>query len=168
MQFREQNNKIQILSYEGYDKEARRSRVRMLGSIDKHSLTITSDLKNKLTVEQLGELTAYIEERRSKLKTEIASSNVLIVAGAMKRAAAALDNNQQIDKATAREIWSNMDELRRAMGRAGYPRTAFRQPKEMPTDPRQCSLLDDDKRSASVFSDAAAAAGVGSDPVDVA
>ena len=62
MQFKEQKGRVQVLAYDGYDKEKRRAIVKMLGSFDRYTYSPSVGLLENLTDEQMMELQSEIEK----------------------------------------------------------------------------------------------------------
>lgn len=149
MQFREQAKKIQVLAYRGYNKEKKRADVKMLGSFDKYTFTLSDGLLDSLTDEEKKELTAHIETMRqssedrsrqyvmSSVIDRLAEADSLLVAGM------AFDiTHLNSDRSAA--VWRSIKALESMMEAAGYPRPkrAYGKDKSVCSDPRQQALPD--------------------------
>ena len=156
MQFRTVGNKIQIVEYAGYDKEKKRSTVKMVGSLDRYSPRITDELKSKLTAEQEKEIQQYIETETQRKQRETDSAYINICDSQIRKMADCItvahtdsDNKEESDrraservivKQKAEAIWEALEQIQKALKKAGHPR-----PKKEKTppakDPRQKSLV---------------------------
>ena len=123
MQFREAKGRIQVLAYAGYDKEKRRSVVQLLGSIDKYTLEPTDKLLEKMTDEQKQELQAYINKKRQAQKNFALQSNAKYIDSQITKVTDSLTKEVFVpDAAWADQVYAAVDELTKAMRRAGFPR----------------------------------------------
>jgi hypothetical protein len=127
MQFKRQGNKIQVLVYRGYDKEKRRSVVKMVGSYDVYSYKLSDGLLDSLTDKEREELQSHIEterleaEKRSRLYSAENIASRIKSAADMIRAGEFEPPSQWAD-----EVWAGIDALAKALRRAGYPRNRQR------------------------------------------
>ncbi len=127
MQYREQGNRIQVLAYRGYNKEKRRAEVKMVGSFDRYSFTLSDGLLDTLTDDERAELQAKIDEMRAEAeqcnRRYVMSSVVreLIEADAHLVAGMAFDITR-IDADQAAAIWRSIKALEAMLTTAGYPR----------------------------------------------
>jgi hypothetical protein len=127
MQFREQANKIQVLAYRGYDKNKRRSIIKMLGSFDRYSFKLSDGLLDNLTDEEKKELAAYIDkmrqtnEERSKQYLMSSVIDALVKADALLIAGMAFDITR-LDADRANSVWRSIKALESMLETAGYPR----------------------------------------------
>ena len=123
MQFREAKGRIQVLAYAGYDKEKRRSVVQLLGSIDKYDLTPTDTLLERMTDEQKQELQAYIDKKRQAQKNFALQSNAKYIDSHITKVTDSLTKEVFVpDAAWASRVYAAVDELTKAMRKAGFPR----------------------------------------------
>ena len=118
MQFKEVGNKIQVLSYRGYDKDKKRSIVKMIGSIDKYNFSMTDTLKNNMTEEETLELQNYIEKLEHERKKESDSLTIIYAHSTINRIAALIQNAD--DLKLANEIWNSIDNLSKSLKKAGF------------------------------------------------
>lgn len=121
MQFKEQKGRVQVLAYDGYDKEKRRAIVKMLGSFDRYDYSLSVGLLEKMTVEQKTELQSEIDRRRQSDKLESDSRSVGYVHIYMNDVADCITNGRY-DSQTIKpeEIWAAMDRIAKSLKKAGF------------------------------------------------
>lgn len=121
MQFKEQKGRVQVLAYDGYDKEKRRAIVKMLGSFDKYDYSLSVGLLEKLTVEQKEELQSEIEKRRQSYEKEARLRSILYSDTSIKNYADIVSSGEyDIPAEKADQIWEAMDLLARSLKKAGF------------------------------------------------
>ena len=121
MQFKEQKNKVQVLAYEGYDKEKRRAIVKMLGSFDRYDYSLSVGLLERLTVEQKKELQSEIERRRQSDDKRMDSYIISDSHSRINKIADIISSGEYDSQAImADKIWEAMDLLARSLKRAGF------------------------------------------------
>ena len=121
MQFKEQKNKVQVLAYEGYDKEKRRAIVKMLGSFDRYDYSLSVGLLERLTVEQKKELQSEIEKRRQSDDKRMNSYIISDSHSRINKIADIISSGEYDSQAImADKIWEAMDLLARSLKRAGF------------------------------------------------
>lgn len=121
MQFKEQKNKVQVLAYEGYDKEKRRAIVKMLGSFDRYDYSLSVGLLERLTVEQKKELQSEIERRRQSDDKRMNSYIISDSHSRINKIADIISSGEYDSQAImADKIWEAMDLLARSLKRAGF------------------------------------------------
>ena len=121
MQFKEQKNKVQVLAYEGYDKEKRRAIVKMLGSFDRYDYSLSVGLLERLTVEQKEELQSEIEKRRQSDDKRMNSYIISDSHSRINKIADIISSGEYDSQAImADKIWEAMDLLARSLKRAGF------------------------------------------------
>ena len=121
MQFKEQKNKVQVLAYEGYDKEKRRAIVKMLGSFDRYDYSLSVGLLERLTVEQKEELQSEIERRRQSDDKRMNSYIISDSHSRINKIADIISSGEYDSQAImADKIWEAMDLLARSLKRAGF------------------------------------------------
>lgn len=156
MQFRKVGGKIQVVEYAGYDKEKKRSVVKMVGTLDRYSLRITDELKSKLTAEQEKEIQQYIETETQRKQRETDSAYINICDSQIRKMADCItvahtdsDNKEESDrraservivKQKAEAIWEALEQIQKALKKAGHPRPK-KETKAPAKDPRQKSLV---------------------------
>ena len=94
MQFKEQKGRVQVLAYEGYDKEKRRAIVKMLGSFDRYDYSLSVGLLEKLTVEQKEELQSEIDRRRQSHDKAMRQGAILYSDSRIKEYAAIVSSGE--------------------------------------------------------------------------
>ncbi len=121
MQFKEQKGRVQVLAYDGYDKEKRRAIVKMLGSFDKYDYSPSVGLLEKLTVEQKDELQSEIERRRQSYEKEARQRAILYSDTSIKNYADIVSSGEyDIPPEKADQIWEAMDLLAKSLRKAGF------------------------------------------------
>ena len=121
MQFKEQKNKVQVLAYEGYDKEKRRAIVKMLGSFDRYDYSLSVGLLERLTVEQKEELQSEIERRRQSDDKRMDSYIISDSHSRINKIADIISSGEYDSQAImADKIWEAMDLLARSLKKAGF------------------------------------------------
>ena len=121
MQFKEQKGRVQVLAYDGYDKEKRRAIVKMLGSFDRYNYSLSVGLLEKLTVEQKDELQAEIEKRRQSDSRKIRQDAISYSDSWIKLYADIVSSGEyDIPPEKADQIWEAMELLARSLKKAGF------------------------------------------------
>ena len=123
MQFKRQGRRVQVLAYRGYDKEKRRAIVKMMGSIDAYSYEPSDGLIDNLTDEEKKELQAYIETERQAAEKLSRQYSAKSAASRIKEVADTIRAGDfEPSEAWAADTWAALDELSKAMRKAGYPK----------------------------------------------
>jgi hypothetical protein len=135
MQFKEQKGRVQVLAYDGYDKEKRRAIVKMLGSFDRYDYSLSVGLLEKMTVEQKTELQSEIDRRRQSDKSESDSRSVGYVHIYMNDVADCITNGRY-DSQTIKpeEIWAAMDRIAKSLKKAGFKKPSKTPPERVLDD----------------------------------
>ena len=121
MQFKEQKGRVQVLAYEGYDKEKRRAIVKMLGSFDRYDYSLSVGLLERLTVEQKEELQSEIERRRQSDDKRMDSYIISDSHSRINKIADIISSGEYDSQAImADKIWEAMDLLARSLKKAGF------------------------------------------------
>ena len=121
MQFKEQKGRVQVLAYDGYDKEKRRAIVKMLGSFDRYDYSLSVGLLERLTVEQKKELQSEIEKRRQSDDKRMNSYIISDSHSRINKIADIISSGEYDSQAImADKIWEAMDLLARSLKRAGF------------------------------------------------
>lgn len=141
MQFKMVGRKVQVLAYRGYDKDRKRAIVKMLGSFDGYSGTPTVELLNSLTQEEKGEMEAWLAKRDEGRRAEGRQASVDYLVHALASATKALQDGAlpRDPERYAAEAWAGLDELMKAMKKAGLRRPA-KPAKVAPAVPGQTAL----------------------------
>ena len=121
MQFKEQKGRVQVLAYDGYDKEKRRAIVKMLGSFDKYDYSLSVGLLEKLTVEQKEELQSEIDKRRQSNDKIMRQAAILYSDSRISDYADIVSSGEyDIPPEKADQIWEAMDLLAKSLRKAGF------------------------------------------------
>ncbi len=148
MQFRKVKDKnvIQVLVYDGYDKVAKRSKVKMIGSFDTSVYEYSDTLK--LAITEHPEYKSEIENYIAALKVDYDAEKInrRIMFGAMSItelsvAIGALGTLTDAQQKDAEAIWPAMDLLKKSLKKAGIKPPA-KEIKEPAKDERQRDLPD--------------------------
>lgn len=125
MQFKEQGNKIQVHAYRGYDKEKRRAVVKMLGSIGAFDFKPSDGLLKDMTEEEKKELQSYLEKRRQESEN-LSRQYSINQAGSQIRKLSSIIQAGDIEppEGWGTDIWAALDELSKALRRAGFKKPA--------------------------------------------
>lgn len=125
MQFKKVGDRIQILAYVGYDKEKRRAKVQMVGSLRAYSPFIDDELRSKLNDEQLKEVQAYIDEKKEADLFESDKFALEYLPKSLNRGARLVrDERFCIDEKNANAIFEAMDDLKKALREQGFKKPA--------------------------------------------
>lgn len=123
MQFKEAGKRIQVLAYRGYDNEKKRAIIKMLGSLDKYSLSPSDGLTSDMTDDEKEELQSYIDKRRQSEKEEHLLLSARYINSQINAACTAINTHADaIDQAKADSIYLAIDELKKALRKAGFKR----------------------------------------------
>lgn len=143
MQFKDTKGRIQVLKYIGYDKDKKRAKVQMVGSLNRYSFEPTAGLFESLTADEKEELQSYIKEKRQSQEKERRQSAVENADYSLKRVADSLaDDDITISPEKAARIWAEIEALTKAMKKAGHSKPkAKKAPPRVP--PGQTSLIED-------------------------
>ncbi len=121
MQFKEQKGRVQVLAYDGYDKEKRRAIVKMLGSFDRYTYSPSVGLLENLTDEQRMELQSEIEKRRQSDSRKIQQDAISYSDSRIKLYADIISSGEyDIPPEKADQIWEAMELLARSLKKAGF------------------------------------------------
>ena len=121
MQFKEQKGRVQVLAYDGYDKEKRRAIVKMLGSFDRYTYSPSVGLLENLTDEQMMELQSEIEKRRQLDSRKIQQDAISYSDSRIKLYADIVSSGEyDIPPEKADQIWEAMELLARSLKKAGF------------------------------------------------
>lgn len=135
MQFKEQKGRVQVLVYDGYDKEKRRAIVKMIGSFDRYDYSLSVGLLDKLTVEQKDELQSEIERRRQSYEKEARQRAILYSDTSIKNYADIVSSGEyDIPPEKAAEIWEAMDLLARSLKKSGFKKPPKTHPERVQDD----------------------------------
>lgn len=125
MQFKKVGDRIQILAYVGYDKEKRRAKVQMLGSMGAYMPYIDDDLRLKLTPEQLDEVQAYIDQKKEKESFENDKLSLEYMSTSLNRHSRIIrDERFELSEDKANAIFEALDEVKKALKERGFKKPA--------------------------------------------
>lgn len=140
MQIRKRGMRLEFLR-STYDTEAKRSRQKLIGSTHDWSLALPTELREKMTEEEIAEAEAYFD----KTKTEQAErQKERAVAGAridLSSLAKSIDD-QDVTAEQAEAIFAGLDKVKKALRKQGFTAGQFKktEPKPEPKDPKQLSM----------------------------
>lgn len=121
MQFKKVGDRIQILAYVGYDKEKRRAKVQMIGSMSYYAPFINEELRSKLNDEQVAEVQVYIDERKEKESFENEKLHLEYMPSSLNRGARIIrDERFDISENKANAIFEALDEIKKALKERGF------------------------------------------------
>lgn len=141
MQFKKVGGRIQVLAYRGYDKEKRRSIIKLLGTMNAYTFEPSSGLFEALTDEEKKELQAYQEKIRQQEKKQYDSSSILYVASHIEKISTLLETpeNYPVSEQWGDGVWFALEKLQKALKKAGHPKPK-KAPKPKPQDEKQRGL----------------------------
>lgn len=129
MQFKKVGDRIQILAYVGYDKEKRRAKVQMIGSMSYYAPCINEELRSKLTDEQVAEVQVYIDERKEKESFENEKLHLQYMSSSLNRGARIIrDERFDITEDKAKAIFEALEEIKKALKERGFKKPAKAKP----------------------------------------
>jgi len=114
-----QGKSISLLRY-AYDREKKRSRQIMLGTVDRWATALPPDIEAILTDAEREEFREWMAERDRQLAEYKQKSHLLHAAEHMGWAAKALAAG--VEPVRPERIWEALDVLAKALEKAGYPR----------------------------------------------
>jgi len=145
MQFKKVGQRIQVLRYEGYDKDRRRAIVRMVGSVGRYNYLPSVGLFERLTAEECKEVEAFIQAEQGREAAATDARTLRVVLSQLEKAAPLLDAGNVfdvggLDPARAARVWRSIRALQKSMVSAGFPRGRRTTKNSVKTDPRQQSI----------------------------
>lgn len=147
MQFRRAGDRVQVLAYGKYSAEKKRGTVRFLGSFGYYNFSLSDELKENATADELAEVQAKIESMRHdqlKISQRAACFNLpdeiaKAVAG-LSAAMAATQPEERVPADWDERMYAQLDALAKAMRRAGMKRPA-KPAAAAPVQPGQLDLV---------------------------
>ncbi|MNP55194.1 hypothetical protein D3C76_1498140 [compost metagenome] len=125
MQFKEVGARLKLMRHR-YDPGSKRTRATMIGSVDVKAESVPVEVRQKLTPDELVDLTVELDRRREIRRYDEAkallSKNFAEFA---RKAVQGLQWEGIVNSLTpdqVEEIWSVLDEMRTAMRKAGLPK----------------------------------------------
>ena len=125
MHFKPAGNKTQVLAYRGYDREKKRSIVRMIGSISGLKFTPTDRYQDSITDDEKKEIQAYIESIHQKDVKESASNIFKDMPDILSICLTAIrDKDTTVSKEWSANVWQGIDEIGRELRKRGLGKHA--------------------------------------------
>lgn len=124
MQIREQGRQLQCIRTE-YVPEKKRTYGRVVAKQDRSLSTITDEVRQLLTEEEVDELETYLSKREERISVAIMRNSLSTVWDCMRRASIALSVDELKDELSSEEaddIYRSMEELTKALRKAGFKR----------------------------------------------
>jgi len=124
-----------------YDEPAKRSRQKLIGSVKSWSLSLSPELREKMTEEEVAEAEAYFD----KIKTEQAERQKQRAVSGAKTDLTSLAKhieNQDVTAEQAQAIFAGLDVVKKALRKKGFTAGQFRETEQKTgsTDPNQTEL----------------------------
>ena len=127
MNFRDQGRIVVVQSYRGYDREAKRSVTKPIGSIDRYTYKFTESKTHPPTDKDREEVAAYIKKMREESASDLKKSIALNLESNIKIASEALlTGTITVDAAWGDGVSAAIDVLRKAMRKAGYKKQSVK------------------------------------------
>lgn len=121
MQFKHVGNKVQVISYLGYDKEKKRAIVKRIGSLDRVTLDPEPGMLERMTEGQRKELAEWTSSKRSleekagiKALTKSLPDGIGLIIGYIK------DVKVEVDAEWSNQVYKKMEELRLVLKKHGF------------------------------------------------
>jgi len=130
MQFKKQGRRVQVLAYRGYDKEKRRSIIKMLGSYDAQTYKPSDGLIESMTDEERKELQSHMEEEAQRKEKEVVQALSSYLPVQIKKTINAIENDDfEPSQEWSSSVFEIVDELRKSLRKRGHtkPRKAPQQ-----------------------------------------
>lgn len=124
MQFRDQGNRTQVLAYRGYDKEKKRAIVKLIGSYDKITLEVPSELISALTDNEQEELNSYILPLKKAYESSVKLNELKnLPAHINSLSDTVIKNNPDIvSEQYALDLYLSINQLTKTLRKLGYKR----------------------------------------------
>lgn len=125
MQFRQSGNRIQVLAYRGYDKEKRRATVKLLGSFDRYSFSMSDGLLSNLADDEKTELQSHIESIRQSAHIQHRQAMTTNIDSHIKSASDCLtagECDSLLSVEYASRIYAAVDSLTKTLRKRGFKR----------------------------------------------
>lgn len=116
MMYKRIGSRIEVRRYEGYDKDKKRSDVKLLGSFNAHTLDPAPELLAKLTDEQKAELQSYIDGIKQEQEDRSLQYAVKLASQYIKKACDSIRKGVVTDDAEITELANATTELNRLLG----------------------------------------------------
>lgn len=123
MQFKKVGKRIQVVAYAGYDREKKRAKVTMLGSMCQRNLKPKPELIAKLTPAQKEELQAYIDKHRQSREIAELEQMLAKAPNTLREIAECITSEiGDVNQEWANQIYASIDNLTKVMRRNGMER----------------------------------------------
>jgi hypothetical protein len=124
MQIREKGKKVLFLRTK-YDKEAKRTFSHTVGSQDIGLSTVSEEVRQLLSNEEVDQLENWLSERTKKQSVDSASTSLSVAHISVRRIAESLSvdgagNSLTTEKADL--LWNALGDLQKALKKAGHPK----------------------------------------------
>lgn len=116
MQFRLQKNRLRLLAYRGYNKEKKRSNIKLVGTIDWNTLQIPAKVLEVLKEAEKAELQKYLDAENRKRRHASNLNAVQDLPNCLKSLLSALASfgdtlPAACDKNWAAQTWAQLREM---------------------------------------------------------
>lgn len=116
MQFKKMDSgTVQVIRYEGYDREKRRSITKVIGCLQSDTLEPTDDLINKLTVDEKNELQEYRKNALLEASKNERLSITKYIYSHMEKAAHCIAEREYLDREGKALITVDQEFVRQAV-----------------------------------------------------
>lgn len=142
MQIRERGNRWQLLE-SFYDKEKKRSGQKQIASQEQFHNDVTPEVKEKLTEDQVAEFKAFLDDVEAKKLAERRRLKLAVTGFYMSQTAHLLNEGYRFEdvEKDPDDIYAAMDELKKALRKAGYKRPVKAPKTQKGKDDRQADLI---------------------------
>jgi hypothetical protein len=132
MQFKQtKTGMIQLLAYQGYDKDKKRAIVKLIGTFSAYLSDIKdvdSEIVKQLTVEQIDELKSWLSDNGAKMKEHANYSNAISLNDTIKSVLAYTNSNDSRIESIITEEWAKLyyeatHALDKQLKKMGYKKT---------------------------------------------
>lgn len=139
MQIRERGQKVICIKTE-YVPEKKRTYGRQVASQDKYMSTVSEDVRQQLSKEEVDEFQNWLDDRQKKRSVDSHKFNLLMLSDRLGSAAEALERDlSELSGDDAALVWAGIVRLQKALKKSGHPRP--RQAPKKPVDNRQSDLI---------------------------
>lgn len=122
MQFKRMGRRIQVLAYRGYDKEKRRSIVKLVGSLSHETYEPLDNLMDNLTEAEKAEVKSYVDSEIQAAEQQQRLSIINEMVTHMNECAATLQSGEfEPSEEWVCNVWMALDLLSKVLHEAGYP-----------------------------------------------
>lgn len=144
MQIRERGNRWQLLE-SFYDKEKKRSGQKQIASQEQFHRDVTPEVEEKLTEDQVAEFKAFLDDVEAKRLADHRRLKLAVTGSYMSQAAHLLNEGYRFEdegiEKDPDDIYAAMEELKKALRKAGYKRPVKAPKTQNGKDDRQADLI---------------------------